>query len=149
MYSGWRKPARAEPSEALMQNVYIRTVIRSPMIQMPNADRADISEMKVFGYLLNPAHPDGASKAAFFTAMGFRRTEWRVLRQALALVARTGRIQAIATSTHGEKYIIDGAVNVPRGGEATIRTIWIIDADADIPRLVTAYPTEEHDDARA
>jgi hypothetical protein len=115
---------------------------------MPNASLADISETKVLGYLLNPGHPDGASKAAFFTAMGYRKAEWRVLRQSLAAVALTGRIRAVAATDHGVKYIIEGDVNVPRGDAATIRTIWIIDTDTDVPRLVTAYPVEDRDDTR-
>ena len=78
--------------------------------------------------------------------LGYRTAEWRVFRQSLAEVALTGRIQACVTTAHGAKYIIDGDVNVPRGGRATIRTVWIIDADADVPRLVTAYPAEDRDD---
>jgi hypothetical protein len=119
------------------------------MSAMPNAGRADISETKVLGHLLNAAHPDGASKAAFFTAMGYRKADWRVLRQSLAAIAQTGRICAIAATRHGVKYIIDGVVEVPRGGSAAIRTIWITDGDYDVPRLVTAYPAEERNDERA
>ena len=118
------------------------------MITMPNAARAAIAETKVLGYLLNNTHPDGASKAAFFNAMGYRAADWRVLRQSLAAVALTGQIRAAAATEHGVKYIIDGDVNVPRGGRATIRTIWIIDTDTDVPRLVTAYPAEDRDDER-
>ena len=116
---------------------------------MPNADRAEVSEKKVLEYLLNPAHPDGAGKATFFTALGYRRPDWRVLRESLAAVARTGRIQAVAATEHGVKYSIVGDVNVPRGGKATIKTIWIIDGNTAAPRLVTAYPAEERDDERA
>jgi hypothetical protein len=47
------------------------------------------------------------------------------------------------------KYSIVGDVNVPRGGKATIKTIWIIDGNTAAPRLVTAYPAEERDDERA
>lgn len=116
---------------------------------MPNADRADISEAKVFGYLLNAAHPDGAGKAAFFTSMGYRQEEWRSLRLALAGIAQNGLIRAQRATEHGTTYIVDGRVEIPRGGRATIRTIWIFDGVADVPRLVTAYPVEEHNDARA
>jgi hypothetical protein len=119
------------------------------MSVMPNAARADVSETKVLGYLLNAAHPEGASKAAFFTAMGYRKADWRVLRQSLAAIAQTGQIRAIAATQHGVKYIVDGEADVPRGGRAAFRTIWIIDSNADVPRLVTAYPAEEQNDERA
>ena len=95
---------------------------------------------------LNHSHPDGASKAAFFTAMGYRAADWRVLRQSLSAVALAGQVRAVAATNHGVKYIIDGAVDVPRGGRATIRTIWIIDTGSEVPRLVTAYPAEDRDD---
>jgi hypothetical protein len=81
--------------------------------------------------------------------MGYRKADWRVLRQSLDAIAQTGRICAIAATRHRVKYMIEGEVEVPRGGSAAIRTIWIIDSDTDVPRLVTAYPAEERDDERA
>lgn len=35
-------------------------------MQLPNASTAELSREKIVGYLLNPEHPDGAGKAAFF-----------------------------------------------------------------------------------
>ena len=135
--------------QALTGMVYARTHIGSSMSVMPNASRADIRETKVLGYLLNAAHPDGASKAVFFMVMGFRAADWRALRQSLAEIARTGQVRAVTATGHGVKYIIDGELSIPRGRSATLRTIWIIDHGADVPRLVTAYPAEEGDDERA
>ena len=40
-------------------------------MNLPNPDDVEISEEKITGYLLNPLHPDGASKARFFAALGF------------------------------------------------------------------------------
>jgi hypothetical protein len=44
-----------------------------------------------------------------------------------------------ASSLHGDKYVIDGELLMPRGTTVTVRTIWIIGADSK-PRVVTAYP---------
>jgi len=44
-------------------------------------------------------------------------------------------------TVHGKKYIVDGDLKNPVGKAARVRTIWIIDAGVDFPRLVTAYPS--------
>lgn len=38
---------------------------------LPNADKAQIDRQKIVNYLLSASHPDGASKAEFFTRFGF------------------------------------------------------------------------------
>ena len=44
------------------------------------------------------------------------------------------------TSPHGQKYIVDGMLVTPIGQLPLIRTVWVVDAGGDRPRLVTAYP---------
>ena len=46
-------------------------------------------------------------------------------------------------SPHGEKYILDGQMESPSERNPLVRTIWIMDAGQDRPRLVTAYPRED------
>jgi hypothetical protein len=48
-------------------------------------------------------------------------------------------------SPHGEKFVVDGwlSVHTEEGRQRSVRTIWIIDAGNDAPRLVTAYPGQE------
>src|SRR5262249_40746814 len=41
------------------------------MAQLPNIDRAVVSDDKLTGYLLNHAHPRGAAKARFLASFGF------------------------------------------------------------------------------
>jgi hypothetical protein len=108
-------------------------------MRLPNADRATVSREKVVDYLLNPSHPDGASKAAFFLAMGFQPEKWQVLATAFQRLAQ--REEAICVdSPHGSKYIVKGEIDTPSGLKVTIRTVWIVDNDSEIPRLVTAFP---------
>ncbi|MEO8494603.1 MAG: DUF6883 domain-containing protein [Planctomycetota bacterium] len=57
-------------------------------MKLPNVENPVVSREKVVGYLLNPAHPDGAGKAKFFTAQGFRVEHWETLAEALRGVAR-------------------------------------------------------------
>jgi hypothetical protein len=65
---------------------------------MPNANVAEFSAAKILEYLLNAPHPDGAGKAAFFRGMGYRRADWHLLTDALAEVAATGVVRAVATT---------------------------------------------------
>ena|SRR5437867_10843013 len=46
-------------------------------MKLPNFDKAVVSEEKITGYLLNPLHADGAAKARFFAALGFRLEDWQ------------------------------------------------------------------------
>lgn len=112
-------------------------------MKLPNADRAHIPQAKVVKYLLSPTHPDGVGKAGFFTAMGFRHEEWQVLADFLRQVARDFPVSKSMTSSHGRKYIIEGALSTPSGRRPIVRTGWMIDAGTDTPRLVTAYPKEQ------
>ncbi len=50
---------------------------------IPNAERAEVSRDKIVDYLLNPQHPDGAGKAAFYLAAGFGVERWEELADAL------------------------------------------------------------------
>ena len=112
-------------------------------MKLPNVNRVQIAKAKVVKYLLSPTHPEGAGKAEFFAAMGFRQEEWRVLADALHRVARDFPVTKSMTSPHGWKYIIEGVLPTPSGQAPIVRTVWIIDAGADTPRLVTAYPKEQ------
>jgi hypothetical protein len=118
-------------------------------MDLPNKERVIVEAEKVRDYLLSEAHPDGYGKAEFFVAKGFRRKAWHVLAEALRQVARENIVMKHMTSPHGQKYIVDGILRSPTGLTALVRTVWIVDADGDTPRLVTAYPREqEHDDQR-
>src|SRR3972149_7961322 len=109
-------------------------------MQLPNVDAAIVSQEKIIGYLLNPLHPDGAGKAQFFEAMGFRVDQWNVLANALRDMAKKAQIVHGIDSSHGGKYIVDGVLETPSGRKVTVRSVWIVDRDESVPRLVTAYP---------
>jgi hypothetical protein len=112
-------------------------------MNLPNKERAVVEPEKVRDYLLGETHPDGYGKADFFTAKGFRRENWQVLADALKQVARESPVTKSMTSLHGQKYIVDGILQTPSGQTSLVRTVWIMDAGGDTPRLVTAYPREQ------
>ena len=109
-------------------------------MRLPNADLADVDRAKITEYLLNPEHPDNGGKAAFFVALDLSRSDWEMLANALRRLALTADVTESMETVHGKKYIVDGELENPAGKEAWVRSIWIIDAGTDFPRLVTAYP---------
>jgi hypothetical protein len=70
-------------------------------MKLPNAHLATVPEQKVTGYLLNPAHPAGGSKAAFFLRFGFTAVEWRRLAEALLRHARDNEVAETEQTRHG------------------------------------------------
>jgi hypothetical protein len=110
---------------------------------LPNAYLAVVAPEKIVDYLLNPAHPDNGGKAAFFLSMGFTANGWAILAESFTQLALHTPVTSCVKSVHGEKYVIDGTIQTPRGVRPRVRTIWIIDSGAANPRLVTAYPAEQ------
>src|SRR2546421_9714777 len=96
-------------------------------MRVPDADIAIVSQQKIVGYLLNPLHPDGAGKAQFFDALGFRADQWTVLADALRSVIARSQATSRVDSAHGAKYIVDGTIDTPCGRAVRIRTVWIVD----------------------
>lgn len=109
---------------------------------LPGVEIAVIDERKVTGYLLAAHHPEGASKAAFFEAQGFRRGDWQVLADALRDHVHRHQVTEIASSPYGTKYVVDGPLRSPGGRMPMVRAIWIVDAGIEFPRPVTAYPLD-------
>jgi hypothetical protein len=109
-------------------------------VKLPNASNALVERNKITDYLLAFDHPEGAGKAAFFTQFGFAAANWEILAQALKVHAGTHPVSSTSATKYGTKCRVDGAVNCPDGRSPFIRTVWIIDAGTDVPRLVTAHP---------
>jgi len=109
-------------------------------MRLPNAEFAVVEPAKITEYLLNPEHPDNGGKAAFFVALEFSQSDWDMFANALRRLALTADVTESMETMHGKKYIVDGELENPAGKEAWVRSIWIIDAGTDFPRLVTAYP---------
>ena len=66
-------------------------------------------------YLLNPTHPAGGSKAAFFLHFGFTVGQWQVLAETLRRHALENEVVASEETPHGVRYAVDGPMNAPAG----------------------------------
>ena len=109
-------------------------------MKLPNVEAAVVEEQKIVAYLLNPNHPDGASKARFFSDFGFHIDQWQEMSDALRQLAQASPVVKMVATPHGEKYIVDGILKTPSGVSPSVRTVWIVDSGSRAPRLVTAFP---------
>ncbi len=115
-------------------------------MMLPDAGRAFVDRAKVVAYLLNPDHPDGGTKAAYFAAFGFRRQSWRAFADALVEQGTTNEVFRVAQSPFGVRYVVAGPMRSPDGRRPWIVTVWIVETPGpgaggpSAPRLVTAYP---------
>ena len=109
-------------------------------MNLPNAINAYAEQRKIIDYLLAFDHPEGGGKADFFTRFGFMADEWQVLAAALIAHAQSNLVSSTSETEHGTKYRIEGQIQCPDGRSPSIRAVWIIDAGANAPRLVTAHP---------
>jgi hypothetical protein len=99
-----------------------------------------VPEQKITAYLLNPAHPAGGSKAAFFLRFGFTVAGWRRLAEALLRHARENEVIDSEKTRYGERFAVDGPLASPDGTLLNIRSAWYINSGGDAPRFVTAHP---------
>jgi hypothetical protein len=110
---------------------------------LPQANHAIVEREKIAGYLLNPGHRYGASKARFFTALGFRAKNWKQLAQALLEHGRRHRVTKTRETGFGPRYEVEGELNAPDGSHPRVRTVWQLDRGKVAPRLITAYPLKK------
>jgi hypothetical protein len=109
-------------------------------MKLPHTQSVRIEQAKIVEYLLNPVHPDNGTKATFFEGWGFAVSDWTVLANAIRQMVAHQDVVDVIQSAWGQKYIVDGTLVAPAGTTPVVRTVWIVDALAVVPRLVTAYP---------
>jgi hypothetical protein len=109
-------------------------------VNLPHCERARVDRTKIQDYLLAFEHPDGANKAEFFSRFGFAVQDWETFAAALISHGQINTVISSSTTAHGVKYCVDGPLHCPDGRAPLVRSVWIIDAHADFPRLVTAHP---------
>jgi len=111
-------------------------------MKLPNADRAVVEREKIVGYLLNPEHRYGASKARFFAQFGFRVAQWERMAQAFREHGQTHEVARMRQTGFGPRYEVEGELNAPDGRRPRVRTVWQMEEGGVAPRLITAYPLE-------
>ena len=105
----------------------------------PDAEHAIVTREKLCDYLLNPAHPVGGPKAAWFASIGYTLQSWEHLRDDLLRVARSCNEFVPKSSPYGVKYETEGEIGCDGYRPAIVLAVWIVEEKSP-PRLVTAYP---------
>jgi hypothetical protein len=107
---------------------------------IPHAERAVVDIRKLRDYCLNPIHDEGQHKARLFaTALGMTADDAEDLRMLLLHAVTTTDGQLGRRDAYGQRYTVDFLL-VWRDKQAMVRSGWIIEHDADPPRLTTCYP---------
>ena len=101
-----------------------------------------VPESKITGYLLSTTHRDGRHKATFFLSFGFTTNDWRTLAGGLLRHAEEHEVAKAESTPFGTRYVMEGKIQTPGGRTPSIRSVWFIENDQDVPRFVTAYPLE-------
>ena len=108
--------------------------------KLPNADKCFVESKKMAEYLLSTTHKYGKGKAEFFMAFGFSPNDISQMETALRHHAQTRPIVNETKSEHGVKYVLECSIDTPDARNPCIKSVWIVDIEKTVPRLVTAYP---------
>jgi len=104
---------------------------------VPNAENAVVDVRKIRDYCLNPNHEVGKHKARVFAAaLNLTYNDVEVLQTALLEAVKTIEAEIGKLDEHGQRYTVDFEFE-RQGNRAVVRSVWIIDAGSEIPRLVT------------
>lgn len=109
-------------------------------MKLPYRKSTYIPKAKLTEYLLSETHPVGSSKARFFRGLGFNKTNIDKFTESLLRISQENDVKETRNSLYGINYVIDGKMETPNGGMATITTVWFIKTGQKRPRFVTAYP---------
>lgn len=109
-------------------------------MKLPTAHGARVDRGKITEYLLSATHPQGHTKARFFTRFGFTAATWPTLAIALKELAAVNAVSSVVETPFGVRYTVDGNLRCPDGRAPTVRTVWIVEHTSAVPRLVTAHP---------
>lgn len=107
---------------------------------LPYANRAVVDIRKLRDYCLNPLHEEGQHKARLFAAaLGMTAADAAALQTQLLRAIQVADARAGRRDAYGQRYTVDVLLEW-HGRQAMVRSGWMIEAGADIPRLTTCYP---------
>jgi hypothetical protein len=108
-------------------------------MNLPNGDRAVVDVEKLRNYCLNPTHPRGRHKARVFAStLGWTANDAGRLRDVLLAAACEKDSAAGEKDEYGQRYTLDLVVPGPHG-PVPIRSLWIVAAGEDFPRLASCF----------
>jgi len=108
--------------------------------KLPNVDKVTVDPNKVKNYALDPNHPVGGNKAKVFeSSLGYNQSNAdQLMKQVQNKLPNSEAILGVKDQ-YGQRFTVDMQITGPNGNTATVRTGWIIDPGAEIPRMTTIY----------
>lgn len=105
-----------------------------------NAEHAVIDPKKLATYALNPDHPYGGNKARVFeSALGYNPTNADVLAARVKDGILSTPANALEVKDFGQPMAVDMPILGVNGETVLVRTGWIYETDAVVPRLTTLF----------
>ena len=96
--------------------------------------------MKIEGYVLDPAHPDGKHKAIVFkSALGFEQSDWEMLRTSINAELPYNEAIEGKTDKYCTRYNVTMPIMGPNGRTRDVTTAWKIETGEVYPSFLTAY----------
>ena len=108
-------------------------------MKLPNPHQTVVEIDKLREYCLSRAHPRGRHKARVFEEkLGISAEHAERLQDALLEAAHNNETIEGISDAYGQRYMIDLEMTGP-GGQATVRSAWIVRVDEEFSRFVSCY----------
>lgn len=105
-----------------------------------NAKHAVIDPKKLATYALDSTHPTGGHKARVFeSALGYNPTNADVLAAKIQEGVLSAPAKVLQTNTYGQTMAVDMPILGVNGETVIVRTGWMYETDAVVPRLTTIF----------
>ncbi|MEZ6877306.1 DUF6883 domain-containing protein [Enterobacter sp. KBR-315C3_2022] len=105
-----------------------------------NAEHAVIDPKKLATYALDSTHPAGGHKARVFeSALGYNPTNADVLAARIQEGVLSAPAKVLQANNYGQTMAVDMPILGINGETAIVRTGWMYETDALVPRLTTLF----------
>lgn len=105
-----------------------------------NAEHAVVDYRKLSTYSLDPTHPTGGHKARVFqSALGYNTTNSDVLGNRVQEGILTAPANVLDATQHGQRMAVDMPILGANGETVIVRSGWIYEPDAVVPRMTTIF----------
>ena len=122
-----------------LENPYIKG-FTSENGTLVNAEHAVIDPKKLAAYALDSTHPTGGHKARVFeSALGYNPTNADVLAARIQEGVLLAPAKVLQANSYGQTMAVEMPILGVNGETAIVRTGWMYETDALVPRLTTLF----------
>lgn len=122
-----------------LENPYVKG-FTSENGTLVNAEHAVIDPKKLAAYALDSTHPTGGHKARVFeSALGYNPTNADVLAARIQEGVLSAPAKVLQANNYGQTMAVDMSILGVNDETAIVRTGWMYETDALVPRLTTIF----------